>query len=138
MRELQAQSLVVKAVNGRGGKAFKMANRFLVGVVDLFVQMPGCPTYVWEVKLNKRSLKTDVPIDLTAPQEKFLRDVIKAGGKGGVISFVQDGNELWFAAVAAPMRSIIPSLYRNLQRGNRENQIVDTLYSVSHAHWRDT
>lgn len=131
MRELQAQSLVVKAVNERGGKAFKMSNRFLVGVVDLFVQMQRCPTYVYEVKLNKTKFNKDaIKVDLTKPQEKFIRGCIEAGGRAGTISFVQDGHDLWFAALQGAHVVVPRGSYTLLERGHREQRIYELLYKV--------
>lgn len=139
MRELHLQSLVVKAVREHGGVAFKMANRFLVGVSDLFVQLPGCPSALWEVKLNKMKWgsKDIVVADLTNPQIKFLRDLIKAGGKGGVISFVQDVHDLYFAAQPTAMCNFYTHFYTKLDRGHREQKIVECLYAVSRHNWRD-
>lgn len=139
MRELQAQSLVVKAVREHGGVAFKMANRFLVGVSDLFVQLPGCPSALWEVKLNKMKWgsKDTIVLDLTTMQENFLRDLIKAGGKGGVISFVQDAHDLYFTVQPGPMRNFYEHFYTKLDRGRREQKIVECLYAVSRHNWRD-
>lgn len=139
MRELQAQSLVVKAVREHGGVAFKMANRFLVGVSDLFVQLPGCYTYLWEAKLLKTKFDLDETYDVTVTpkQRNFICDVMKAGGHAGTMSFIQDRHDLYFAVVDGASMCIHAVAYVKLERGNRENRIVECLYAMSHYNWRD-
>lgn len=129
MRELHLQSLVIKAVKDHGGVAFKMANRFLIGVPDLFIQLPGCSSTLWEVKLTKTKfgVRNSVLVNLTKAQENFLRDVIRAGGSGGVMSFIQDRHTLYFSAQSGPVRHFGTNLYTLLEKGKREEIIVDTL-----------
>lgn len=138
MRELQAQSLVVKAVKEHGGVAFKMANRFLVGVSDLFVQLPGCHSYLWEVKLAKGhpNSQANMVVNVTSMQAKFIEDVNKSGGKAGVISFVQNKHDMYFAAIRGVPRYFPALSYKQLGRGTREKDIVDYLYAVSHVNWK--
>lgn len=139
MRELQAQSLVVKAVREHGGVAFKMANRFLVGVSDLFVQLPRCHTYLWEAKLLKAKFDPDEIYDVTVTpkQRHFICDVLKAGGRAGTMSFIQDQHDLYFSLVEGASTCISAALYTKLDRGRREQKIIECLYAVSRYNWRD-
>ncbi len=90
MNELGMQALIVDAVNGSGGFARKLSNRFLVGVVDLLVKLPDYPAGVLEVK--QRDLPRDNnltwKLDVTGPQQRFLRDAHGAGMPAGVASFM--------------------------------------------------
>lgn len=90
MNELEAQRLVIKSVRVNGGYAFKLSNRFLVGIPDLLIQMPGRGTSLWEVKIRDYPKKESAfHIQVTPPQLKRLRDFYHAGGRGGVISFLR-------------------------------------------------
>lgn len=94
--ELKLQREVVEVVRGAGGFAFKMSNRFLIGVVDLFVKLPWFPAAIYEAKLTKlpaATRKTEVTLDATALQLKFLREARAAGMTTGLMSFVVRGNE---------------------------------------------
>lgn len=138
MRELAAQSLITRAVKDHGGVAFKMANRFLVGVPDLFIQLPGCTSSLWEVKMNKTKfgMKEFFEVDLTKPQENFLRDLIRAGGNCGTISFLQDTHVLYMSVQPGPVRKFSRNWYTALDKGKREEIIVDALYRTIREVWK--
>lgn len=89
MNELNFQAKVKLAVKEMGGVCFKMSNRFIAGVPDLLIQLPGYPTSLWEVKYVKWLSSFDVTFKATALQKMFLRDFMNAGGLGGIISFIQ-------------------------------------------------
>ncbi len=90
MNELGMQALIVDVVCRHGGFAQKLSNRFLVGVADLLVKLPGYPAGVLEVK--QRDLPKDTrltwKLDITGPQTRFLRDADAAGMPAGVASFM--------------------------------------------------
>lgn len=90
MNELGMQALIVDAVNGAGGFARKLSNRFLVGVVDLLVKLPDYPAGVLEVKQRDLPKNTELAwkLDVTGPQVRFLRDAHAAGMPAGVASFM--------------------------------------------------
>lgn len=106
MNELGLQKLIVDAVNGAGGFARKMNNRFLIGVSDLIVKLPpqvmhgssrGCPAGFLEVKqraYNIRGLTEFEPggDGVTHQQAKFLTEAWTAGMPCGVASFLQAGS----------------------------------------------
>src|ERR1700679_2322586 len=100
MIETECQSLVVAAVKEVGGQALKLNNRFLVGVVDLFLKLPDTQPMWLEAKLHKFSASTIArgyhiaDIGCTHKQKQWLRDWGYAGMLTGVVSFVmeQGGN----------------------------------------------
>jgi hypothetical protein len=98
MIETEAQQLVVDAVKADGGQALKLNNRFLVGVVDLLLKLPGHQPMWLEAKLHKFSAKTIEngyvikDIGCTRPQKKWLSDWRYAGMLTGVVSFIQQSD----------------------------------------------
>lgn len=97
MLEIDCQSMVIDIVRARGGYAHKLSNRFLIGVADLSIQIPGL-RHVWaEVKLNKfRQAPFEFgnfkfKLDVTRLQHKFLYNYQRAGAKCGILSFVEIG-----------------------------------------------
>lgn len=93
MIETECQQLIVRAAKEAGGEALKLNNRFLVGVADLLVKIPGCHPEWLEAKLSKFSVKTLAhghtwELDVTKKQKDFLRDWDRAGMRTGVASFV--------------------------------------------------
>ena len=143
MKELDCQKLVVDAVREGGGFAFKMSNRFLVGIPDLFIHSPEYGTSLWEVKLR------DAPKDMggwcvyiTAKQDQKLREYTKAGGFCGVISFVE-GSDVRMAVFPYSTWSYSDqfvkrgwtagSAYTVLPRGKREQTIRELLVKAHYA-----
>lgn len=101
MDELTLQQLIIDAVNDKGrGRAHKMNNRFLVGVSDLLVKLPRWPAGFLEVK-QRLYPSTDERflLDVTHPQQRFLREFHDAGMPCGIASFLQEGSgaglKLW-------------------------------------------
>lgn len=127
MNELQAQSLVVKAVRDDGGYAFKLAHKFLIGIPDLLIQIPGHGTSLWEVKLARKTLLSDTALNLTAKQLKALRDFTKAGGTAGVISFLQTPRVLYIGVSTRFFLEMPVTQYRTLDRGQREIMVRRSL-----------
>lgn len=97
MKEIDLQKLICDAVNERGGFAFKMSHRFLVGVPDLFVQpyFSARPFFL-EVKHRTSWPKEDFKLDVTKLQDQFLRRAHSAGMDCGVASFIKTRGSLYF------------------------------------------
>lgn len=91
--ELDLQKKICDAVEHVGGHAFKCSNRFLIGVVDISMKIPGYPHVYNEVKLVKPWPKkaATVSLDVTPKQNKFLKDYRNAGGKSLYTVFGHDG-----------------------------------------------
>lgn len=90
--ELDLQKLVVDVVNqDLGGFARKLSHRFLIGVPDILVKVPGNPcAVILEVKQQKAPVKLDtIHLDVSVAQARFLRDALKGGVPTGVVSFIQ-------------------------------------------------
>lgn len=97
MIEVGLQTALIKAFRSGGGAAHKLSNRFLVGVSDLLVKMPGNPAWLLEVKRNKRPIRqTSIPdAGVTPIQDKFMRDFRDAGMITGVVSFLYEDRKHW-------------------------------------------
>lgn len=109
LNELHLQSKCVDAVREMGGFAQKCSNRFLIGVPDLLVQLPGYTTSFWEVKWTPViALKPDP----TVKQKVWLRDFTKAGGFCGVIYFTMGPSDLMF--VMSPAGRFLPKFPNTL------------------------
>lgn len=96
MIETECQQLCIDAVEEIGGQGLKFNNRFIVGVTDLLLQIPGHGAMILEAKLHKFSAKTlnaghlIEDIGCTAKQKMYLRDWGHAGMLTGVVSFVME------------------------------------------------
>lgn len=96
MNELDCQKLLVDAVEEVGGCGVLFNNRFIVGVPDLLLQIPGHGAMILEAKLFKFSAKTLAAghlienVGATAKQKMYLRDWGHAGMLTGVVSFVME------------------------------------------------
>ena len=89
MKELDAQRLIIEVVRDHGGAAFKLSNRFLVGVSDLLIKVPFLPAALIEVKLDQLPVKnTFVRLAVTVPQQRFLGQFERAGMAAGIASIV--------------------------------------------------
>jgi len=101
MNELNLQSMIIGVVNEKGhGHAHKLSSRFLVGVVDLLVKLPKWPAGLLEVKQRDfPASDARFALDVTLPQQRFLRQFDAAGMPCGVASFLQAGTgaglKLW-------------------------------------------
>lgn len=102
--ELQYQTHLVEAAN-RMGFGFKMSNRFLAGIPDLFLQVTGKPTLVVEIKKWTSLPKLPVtPIEsgLTPLQRQTLLDMLKAGTKCGWLAIYREGTTDYLFASPDP------------------------------------
>jgi hypothetical protein len=94
--ELHYQKVFIDAVNRREGHAFKASSRFIIGVVDVYVKLPGLMGTWVEVKLDDRPKKKEfITPAITALQKQFMKDEINAGGRALVLSFLKEGTKLW-------------------------------------------
>jgi hypothetical protein len=76
--ELLVQTNIRKSVIREGGYGFKMSNRFLVGVVDLFIALPPYAPCVVEVKdLGTVVDKFSIKLEITPKQAEFMEHVSK-------------------------------------------------------------
>lgn len=74
--EIKHQTDIVKSVKRDGGYAFKMSNRFLIGVPDLFVALPPFAPCVIEVKdLGEVVDEFDRQLDVTEKQADYMENV---------------------------------------------------------------
>lgn len=91
------------AVNDHGGFARRIAHRFLIGIPDMLVVMPGRAAMLLEAKLDDLPVKlSKVTVALTVQQHRFLRDSHAAGMVGnGVASFLKRGDR--FAVTFIPI-----------------------------------
>lgn len=138
MNELAAQRLVIQAVKSVGGTGWKLSNKFLIGVPDLLLCLPGQAVGIWEVKISDRPKTVDqITLKLTPLQDKTLGDLAKAGGYCGVISFMRTTGEIemdawlyktlayednWISKHRVDIRN-----HEKLRRGEREQGIIKVL-----------
>lgn len=102
MNELGYQKLIIDVVRDAGGAAFKLSNRFLIGVPDLLVKLPRCEAALLEVKLNPFPKKSPtIRLAVTRPQELFLQKFRKAGMITGYVSILRDGTRfgIWVGSI---------------------------------------
>lgn len=141
MKELSLQALVTSAIRKNGGFAIKLANRFLVGVPDLMIQIPGYPTTLWEVKRgNELWQGTKVKFGLTPMQYNLLDRFSKAGGICGVMHFMVGKQHMYFGIFDLDqVRMGIfanSSYFTELPRGRRE-EVINTLVRREHERYHD-
>jgi len=80
MSELKLQKWIMDRVKENGGQAIKMSNKFIAGVPDLLIKMPGYPAIISEVKVGKYLKSVDTWYwEPTKLQLDFLRDWRSAG-----------------------------------------------------------
>lgn len=138
VNELALQKLVIDSIREFGGFSFKLANRFLVGIPDLFIKLPGLPAAIYEVKISKISRDKKVAHLKVSPlQWKTLDDYYDAGGVGGIISFAKL-EKGWGIAVRSLEKGEesgvrhydhVINNHILLMRGKREQTIVDLVRS---------
>lgn len=84
MDELGIQRELVAAAEARGAFAMKMSHRFMIGVLDLFVQWPGLPALWIEVKYERPMPRSGFARPaLTPRQRQFMIANQAAGGRCG-------------------------------------------------------
>lgn len=105
MRELVLQKKVCDVVNAAGGFAHKLSHRFIVGVPDLFVQLPGTPPYpaiFLEAKIRSMPIRLEsFRLDVTPLQSRFLRRACAAGMRCGLLSVLDARPRLLYALIAS-------------------------------------
>lgn len=96
--EVDYQKLICDVVKEAGGFGKKLSNRFLVGVPDLLLLHPDWTPGIYEVKLNKKPIRKDiVNLEVTVPQENFLRAIEPMNMIAAVFSILRDGNDFGVA-----------------------------------------
>ena len=90
--ELLLQRNLIKATETLGGYGLKLSNRFLIGIPDLLLHVPGYSTSLIECKFTTipKLAKTPVKVALTPLQRDTIRQMQKAGMKAGWCLFVAD------------------------------------------------
>lgn len=92
MREVDIQTLLVEEAQELGGHAFKAANRFKKGILDLSVQLPAYRHVYIEVKFQLRFVRQiECTPALTRHQRNFITDHVNAGGCAGWLMVVGFG-----------------------------------------------
>jgi hypothetical protein len=105
--EIHVQDKLIDAAIELEGHAFKAANRFRKGILDLSVQLIGYAHCFIEVKYMREGFKRGgkAPLDLTRHQRQFIVDHVTAGGCAGWVMVVSMGNDVY--ALDSSMR--VPS-----------------------------
>ncbi len=160
MKELDLQRLIVDAVNGAGGRAFKLNNRFMIGYSDLLVKLPpraqaplrgafhnDFPAGLLEVKQRARpKTAAQFQLDVTHAQGVFLQAAHDAGMPCGMASFLQEGSgsglKLWLQVQTWGRFTLTKNKTDrgwHLPLGKsdaRHNDILSALYNW-HKEWRE-
>ena len=77
--ELTLQRKLIEETNRLGGYAQKLSNRFLVGVPDLLLHLPGLPTAFIECKLEVLPARPTTPIKINlSPQQRAVLKKMQA------------------------------------------------------------
>lgn len=95
--ETALQSDLIAAARAEGGYGQKLSNRFVSGIPDLLLQLPGMCTRIVECKCAVLPVKLTTPIklELTALQRRTLRDMRAAGAFAGwflIVTTTHDRN----------------------------------------------
>lgn len=90
MNEREFQRCLVQESERAGGYAFKMSNRFMVGVPDLFIKIPDFPVVLLECKMGRPVRNVHYPSSrftsstgVTAQQARHLKRAQQAGVAAG-------------------------------------------------------
>lgn len=140
-KETVLQSDVIEGVRAAGGAARKLSHRFLIGVSDLLVKMPGAPAALIEVKkdtMPTRGYTITIKPDLTVLQRKFLEEFHRAGMPAYVLSFLIGNKRRKWAALVhirdwEDNNAVSTSLYSSLDTSgplwkvNLANHIAQTI-----------
>jgi hypothetical protein len=101
--ELDYQHDVVDLVNNQGGFGLQLNNRFIIGVVDLFVKPRGhWPAFI-EVKKEVREVGTNTrlfDLDVTVLQRNFLRRAARGDMRAGVLSLIVSRSAEYFRFIS--------------------------------------
>lgn len=150
MLETDLQRYVIDVVRERGGAAYKLSHRFAIGVSDLLVKLIDpqptlaagtkfnrLPAMLLEVKQHEGVNTSPYPfkLDLSRPQQDFLRDFHDAGMRVGVLSFLQRNGKLNLSAAVFELDSLItagltvhPNQHKSL--GRKPDERDRALYQI--------
>ena len=95
--ELDIQTELKNAViRSFAGHSYKQSNRMLVGVLDLYIKVPGSDAISLEVKQEDLKPGTQIiHIETSALQEHNMQRIRKAGGRAGWIMVAQKTSTKW-------------------------------------------
>lgn len=122
VKETDLQTELKDATIEAGGYSYKASNRFLVGVLDLHIQLPNIPTVILEVKYVKKMPKDKlVSVELTAHQERTIKKNNEAGGVAGwvVLTRIGPGEYAWHSGRHPPEGKVTaaPTVFHVKRRG---------------------
>jgi hypothetical protein len=93
LNELDIQRQLLDACIDAGGDGFKTSNRFLKGVLDLYLMLPPFPHLWLELKYEKHMNRSgEMRINMTPHQHNFARRVNSKGGIATCALVVNCGN----------------------------------------------
>jgi len=97
VKEVDHQRDIKESAVREGGYSFKMSNRFLIGVPDLYIAVPGFPVVLLEAKRNDDyatpGKAAHLRDGLTEKQKSTLSKVWAAGGYACWFVIVREGND---------------------------------------------
>ena len=110
VKEVDLQSRLVEEARRTGGYALKMSNRFVVGVPDLLIQLPGLPTVLVECKAQTLPAKPETPfrLGLSRHQSASIDHINESGGNAGWCLFVPKENGAYWLPVGREPVDLIP------------------------------
>lgn len=131
MKEIDIQRELVNEARGLGGYAIKMSNRFLVGIPDLLIKLPGMQACLIEVKIERMPTRDTghIGVNPTPQQLRNLKMADKANFASGVL--------VCCSGIKAGMWNYVPVITRNvdLEHCNRAIFIRDCLTRVPGGKW---
>lgn len=134
MLELKLQGDFADVVNEHGGFAFKLNNRYIIGIPDLLVKMPGFPAALLEAKQDALPVKLpSVTVALTVQQHRSLKAGFAAGmTANGVISFCQRDKSFGIAILSItrfdkPVIAVPVGEYRRAKLADRKPVMLEAL-----------
>lgn len=131
MNELKFQKKIIDEVKrfNRLSYAIKLNNRFLAGVPDLLIKVPGYDPLFVEVKVGKMSRDHVVKIGTTAIQRSTMKKMEQSGLKTAVWTLVENGaspfilQTMWYDVTATV--GLHNSLHINLHK--KWNETIECL-----------
>lgn len=121
-------------VNNAEGFALRIAHRFIIGVADMIVKMPGFPAAFLEAKSDHLPVKLRfVTLALSPLQFRFLKSGFAAGmTANGVISFCQRDKDFGISILSItrfdkPVIAVPVGEYRRAKLADRKPVMLEAL-----------
>lgn len=100
MSEQQMQNLIISDTKKLGGFAFKLSNRFTVGIPDLFISLPNYGMVLIECKFISKFpvKKSNIDIKLTPKQRQIIRKIQQSDGQAACVigyKFKHKNRNVW-------------------------------------------